>query len=33
MFKAADASFITEDCLHYSGKSKQHYAQAVFKSL
>ena len=30
---AADASFITEDCLHYSGKSKQHYAQAVFKSL
>ena len=33
MLKAADASFVTEDGLHYSGKSNQHYAQAVFESL
>lgn len=30
---AADTSFITEDGLHYSGKSNEHYAQVVFDSL
>ena len=30
---AADLSFITEDGLHYSGKSNKHYAQVVFESL
>ena len=30
---AKDPSFITEDGLHYSGKSNKHYAQVVFESL